>query len=166
MIGLKYIIDLYEMKGQDLAKELNIKQPNINLWTSGKQNVSKKHIPKLVEIFGVSEEFYQKELTEVDKLLIQKEKIVNELRNNSDYNQVKMDLENLNEISYEEVPLDGKIIEINNKISKAKVKEIIEEKIPDENMRFVEMILKLIEEYGDNTDILQDIEYLYRKYRL
>ncbi|SFD05528.1 hypothetical protein [Clostridium uliginosum] len=40
MIGLEYILSLYGMQRQELVKQLKIKQPNFNLWISGKQNVS------------------------------------------------------------------------------------------------------------------------------
>jgi plasmid maintenance system antidote protein VapI len=165
MIGLEYILYIYEMQHQELATYLKIRKQNINLWVSGKQNVSKKHIPKLVEIFGISEHFYQKELTEVDKLLIQKEKIVNELKNSSKLNQVKMDLDNLDGKSYDEVPVeDKKIVEINNKISKAEVNEIIEEKIPNSNMYLVKMVIELIEKNGDSLEFRDSMESFYKKY--
>lgn len=80
MIGLEYILNLYGIQHQDLAEKLGIKKQNINLWIKGKQNVSKKHLPILSEMFGVDEDYFQKELSDIDKLIIQKEKLKRELK--------------------------------------------------------------------------------------
>ncbi len=79
MIGLEYVLNLYNMQHQELAEKLGIKKQNINLWIKGKQDVSKKHLPKLSEIFNLPEEYFQKKLNDVDKLTIQQMKIRNEL---------------------------------------------------------------------------------------
>lgn len=75
MIGLEYVLNLYNMEHQSLAERLGIRKQNINLWIKRKQNISKKHLPVLSEIFGIDEEYFQKELDDVDKLIIQKEKL-------------------------------------------------------------------------------------------
>lgn len=80
MIGLEYILNLYGIQHQDLAEKIGIKKQNINLWIKGKQNVSKKYLPMLSEMFGVDEEYFQKELNDIDKLIIQKEKLKRELK--------------------------------------------------------------------------------------
>jgi Predicted transcriptional regulators len=79
MIGLEYVLNLYNMQHQELAEKLGIRKQNINLWIKGKQDVSKKHLPKLAEIFNLPEELFQKELDDIDKLNIQQRKIRNEL---------------------------------------------------------------------------------------
>lgn len=80
MIGLEYILKLYGIQHQDLAEKLGIKKQNINLWIKEKQSVSKKYLPILSEIFSISEEYFQKELSDIDKLIIQKEKLKRELK--------------------------------------------------------------------------------------
>lgn len=80
MVGLEYILNLYGMQHQQLAEKIGIKKQNINLWISGKQDISKKHLPTLSEIFGIEEEYFQKELDDIDKLIIQKEKLKKELK--------------------------------------------------------------------------------------
>jgi transcriptional regulator with XRE-family HTH domain len=80
MIGLEYILNIYDIQHQDLAEKLGIRKQNINLWIKGKQNVSKKYLPTLSEMFGVDEEYFQKELDDIDKLIIQKEKLKRELK--------------------------------------------------------------------------------------
>lgn len=80
MIGLEYILNLYNMEHQSLADKLGIKKQNINLWIKGKQNISKKYLPLLSEMFGIDEQYFQKELDDVDKLMVQKEKLSQELK--------------------------------------------------------------------------------------
>lgn len=63
MICLEYILDLYHMSQTELADKLGIKKQNLTLWLKGKQDVSKKHLPAMEEIFGIPQEYFQKELT-------------------------------------------------------------------------------------------------------
>ncbi|MDA3129620.1 helix-turn-helix domain-containing protein [Aliibacillus thermotolerans] len=79
MIGLEYILDLYGMQHRELAEKLGIKKQNINLWIKGKQKIPKKHLPILEEIFGIEATYFTKELTELEKLEIQKEKLKQDL---------------------------------------------------------------------------------------
>jgi transcriptional regulator with XRE-family HTH domain len=80
LIGLEYILDLYGMQHIELAEKLGIKKQNINLWIKGKQNISKKHLPTLENIFGIEVKYFSKELTELEKLEIQKEKLKRDLQ--------------------------------------------------------------------------------------
>lgn len=80
MIGLEYILSLYNMQHIELAEKLGIKKQNINLWIKGKQNIPKKYLPILEEIFGTKQEYFMKELNEIEKLEIQKEKLKKDLK--------------------------------------------------------------------------------------
>lgn len=80
MIGLEYILGLYNMQHVELAVTLGIKKQNINMWIKGKQKVPKKYLPILQEIFGVDAEYFTKELNEIEKLEIQKEKLNTDLQ--------------------------------------------------------------------------------------
>lgn len=75
IIGLEYILALYDMQHIDLAEKLGIKKQNINMWIKGKQNISKKYLPVLEDIFGIRQEYFSKTIDEIDKLEIQKEKL-------------------------------------------------------------------------------------------
>lgn len=77
MIGLEYVLKLFNMTQQELANKLEIKQQNIDAWIKGKRNIPKKHLPKLVEIFNIPQVFFQKELTDIEELQIHKIKIQN-----------------------------------------------------------------------------------------
>lgn len=79
MIGLEYILNLYNMQHIELADKLGIKKQNINLWIKGKQKISKKYLPVLEDLFNIKQEYFNKELTEIDKLEIQKEKLKKDL---------------------------------------------------------------------------------------
>lgn len=79
LIGLEYILGLYNMQHIELAKELGLKKQNINLWIKGKQGIPKKYLPRLEKMFGISKEYFPKELNEIEKLEIQKEKLKKEL---------------------------------------------------------------------------------------
>ena len=71
MICLEYILDLYHMSQAELAEALGIKPQNLTLWLKGKQDVSKKHLPAMEKIFGVPQEYFQKELTQIRAIEIQ-----------------------------------------------------------------------------------------------
>lgn len=80
MIGLEYILSLYSMQHIELAEKLGIKKQNINLWIKGKQNIPKKYLPILEELFGTKQEYFMKELNEIEMLEIQKEKLKKDLK--------------------------------------------------------------------------------------
>lgn len=88
MIGLEYILMIYNQKQQSVADYLGIKHQNINLWIKGKQMISKKHLPKLERLFGISQEYFQKELTDVDKLVIKNAKLQKELEENNNLKEI------------------------------------------------------------------------------
>lgn len=67
------------MQHIELAEKLGIKKQNINLWIKQKQNIPKKYLPILEEIFNLDRKYFTKELDEIDKLEIQKEKLKSEL---------------------------------------------------------------------------------------
>lgn len=68
------------MQHIELAEKLGIKKQNINLWIKGKQNIPKKYLPVLEDIFGIDRNYFIKELTEIEKLEIQKEKLKKDLK--------------------------------------------------------------------------------------
>ncbi|WHY86982.1 helix-turn-helix domain-containing protein [Neobacillus novalis] len=80
MIGLEYILNMYQMQHIDLADKLGIKKQNINMWIKGKQNIPKKYLPVLEEMFEITAAYFSKELTDLDKLEIQKEKLKRDLK--------------------------------------------------------------------------------------
>lgn len=68
------------MQHMELAEHLGIKKQNVNLWIKGKQNIPKKYLPILEELFHVDALYLTKELDEIEKLEIQKEKLKRDLQ--------------------------------------------------------------------------------------
>ncbi|WP_040205923.1 helix-turn-helix domain-containing protein [Neobacillus jeddahensis] len=80
MNGLEYILNLNQMQHIDLADKLGIKKQNINMWIKGKQNIPKKYLPVLEEMFEINAVYFSKELTDLEKLELQKEKLKRDLK--------------------------------------------------------------------------------------
>lgn len=68
------------MQHIELADQLGIKKQNINMWIKGKQNIPKKYLPVLEGLFHIPASYFQKELSDLDKLEIQKEKLKQDLQ--------------------------------------------------------------------------------------
>lgn len=58
------------MQHVELAEKLGIRKQNINMWIKGKQNIPKKYLPILQDIFGLEQKYFSKQLTEIEKLEI------------------------------------------------------------------------------------------------
>lgn len=157
MIGLEYICKLYNKKFTTIADELGITRQVVNIWIKGKKPIAKKHLPKLAEIFNLSEEYFQKELTELDKLEIQKIKFSNEASLYGD---------TFNE-QYADYEID--IIKLTNEI-----KEVIDKKFDDEAMianqtsydvlgatkevlTLYEKLTKIIKNGGIDTNVIDNV---------
>ncbi len=68
------------MQHVELAEKLGIRKQNINMWIKGKQNIPKKYLPILQDIFGLEQKYFSEQLTEIEKLEIQKEKLKMDLK--------------------------------------------------------------------------------------
>ncbi|GFZ30113.1 hypothetical protein CSC2_06390 [Clostridium zeae] len=121
MIGLEYILGLYNMQHIELADKLGIKKQNINLWIKGKQNISKKYLPILEDLFGIDQQYFTKELSEIEKLEIQKEKLKKDLNPVIREHEKKYQLGEIND--FEKVPVYDKeeINTMERTIEKAKL---------------------------------------------
>ena len=133
MIGLEYILKLWNMTQQELADKLGIKRQNIDAWIRKQRPIPKKHLPTLSKAFKeLPEEYFQKELTEMDKLTIQQLKIRSELRV-EDYHYTEFNDEIGEEVEVygshidEEQELQDHLIEFKKKI--LKLHEAIDETI-------------------------------------
>ncbi|EET87655.1 DNA-binding protein [Clostridium carboxidivorans P7] len=81
MIGLEYVLHLYEMQHQELSEKLGIAKQNINRWIKGTRPIPKKYLPVISKIFNIPDDIFQKQLNEEDKIEIQKLKIKNDIKN-------------------------------------------------------------------------------------
>lgn len=112
------------MQHVELARRLGIKKQNINLWIKGKQKIPKKHLPVLEKIFGLDASYFTKELTEIDKLEIQKEKLKQDLKPVIEKMKTEFRVDEENEYLVD-VPVYDKeeLNEIERAIEKAKLVE-------------------------------------------
>ncbi|MEK4538101.1 YdaS family helix-turn-helix protein [Peribacillus sp. FSL K6-1552] len=165
MNGLEFILNLYNMQHIELAEKLGIKKQNINMWIKGKQNIPKKYLPVLEELFKISSSYFQKELSDLDKLEIQKEKLKQDLQPIVKSHQQQF-VSNEESEYLVEVPIYDKVEmnEIERSIGKAKLvarfKAAIE--IVDENpyMDTFTLIVELLEKAQHEAILQKTIEAL------
>lgn len=170
MIGLEYILNLYNMQHIELAEKLGIKKQNINMWIKGKQNIPKKYLPILEEIFGLNEKYFTKELDEIDQLEIQKEKLKSDLKPVIKKHEQQFMIGKVNDIV--EVPIYDKeeINSIERDIEKAKLvsrfKEALD--IVDNNpyMDTYKLIVELLEKSQHEVVLHKTIEALAHYYEV
>lgn len=94
MLGLEYILRLCRTSQNELASELGIKRQNVSLWLTGKQAISKKHLPAMEKLFGIPQEYFQKELTPTDMIQIQQIRMFG-FTENKEINQYSDDVNTL-----------------------------------------------------------------------
>ncbi|WP_129598471.1 helix-turn-helix domain-containing protein [Anaerophilus nitritogenes] len=168
MIGLEYILNLYNVQHQELAEKLGIKKQNINLWIKGKQKVSKKHLPTLSEMFGIEEEYFQKEIDEIDKLVIQKEKLKRELKPEIIGYDMQLIIGENADIVQKPIYNTDIINDIEFEIEKTKVIEdmrsVISHVDDDFNLKIIEQIALLLQENGDDTMFWYTIDAISHYY--
>jgi transcriptional regulator with XRE-family HTH domain len=168
--GLEYILGLYNMPHIELAEKLGIKKQNINLWIKGRQKVSKKYLPVLAELFGLSADYFVRELTEIDKLEIQKEKLKRDLKPIIKSHDRQFMVGDLNDLV--EVPIYDKeeMNSIERTIEKAKLvsrfKAAIE--IDDDNpfLDTFKLIVELLEKVQHEPMLHKTIEALGHYYEV
>ncbi|MGQ4668678.1 helix-turn-helix transcriptional regulator [Metabacillus halosaccharovorans] len=164
MIGLEYILNLHNMQHMELAERLGIRKQNINLWIKGKQNVPKKYLPTLKEIFGVEEEYFIKELSDVEKLEIQKEKLKQDLKPVIKNHEQQFLIGDVNDIV--EVPVYDKeeMNTIERNIEKAKLvsrfKQAMEIVDDHPNLDTFKLIIELLEKSQHEAILHKTIEAL------
>jgi len=170
MIGLEYILNLYGIQHQDLAEKLGIKKQNINLWVKGKQNVSKKYLPILSEMFSINEEYFQKELGDIDKLIIQKEKLKRELKPEIiGYDQQLMIGDN-GDIVQKPIYNTDVIKDIELEIEKAKIivdfRDIVSNINNNVQLLIFNQIASLLKEHKDETILRYTIDAVLHYYNV
>ena len=158
------------MQHIELAEKLGIKKQNINMWIKGKQNIPKKYLPILEEIFGLNEKYFTKELDEIDQLEIQKEKLKSDLKPVIKKHEQQFMIGKVNDIV--EVPIYDKeeINSIERDIEKAKLvsrfKEALD--IVDNNpyMDTYKLIVEVLEKAQHEIVLHKTIEALAHYYEV
>ena len=146
MIGFEYICNLYNVKYINIARELGISRQTVNAWTSGRRPVAKKYIPILSKRFDdMPEEYFQKEINDLDKLYIQQKKLNNELDSNMLKEDIKIkDIKGRDRVTLKKISLISvkiKSIEIIEEIKRILQFDNINDRV---YMNQVLMYLKLV----------------------
>lgn len=71
MNGLNYILFVNETPHKELAAELGVTAQMVNSWVKGVKPIASKHLPKLTNLLGVEEKYFQLPLTLQDKVEIE-----------------------------------------------------------------------------------------------
>lgn len=164
MIGLEYILNLYNLPHVELANQLGIRKQNINMWIKRKQNIPKKYLPVLEERFKINQKYFTKELNEIDKLEIQKEKLKEDLKPVIKNHEKQFRIGEGNHII--EVPIYDKeeINKIERDIEKAKILESFKKSLDviDNNpyMDTYKLIIQLLEKCQHEVVFHKTIEAL------
>lgn len=170
LIGLEYILGLYNMQHVELADSLEIRKQNINMWIKKKQKIPKKYLPILKEIFGIDEEYFTRELNEIDKLEIQKEKLKMDLKPVIKKHEQQFIIGEVNDIM--EVPIYDKeeINKIERDIEKARLLERFKNvlDIVDDNpyMDTYKLIIELVEKSQHEVILHKTVEALAHYYEV
>ncbi len=82
MKGLTYIRkDIFHMTVSWLSKVIEVSRQGVTDWESGRSNLSTNRLSTLEKIFGVSSEWYYKEINKIDKLKIDNEVLTSIMTN-------------------------------------------------------------------------------------
>ena len=158
------------MQHVELAEKLGIKKQNINMWVKRKQNIPKKYLPILEEIFGLNQVYFSKTLTEMGKLEIQKEKLKEELKPVIEKHEQQFMIGQVNDLV--EVPVYDKeeMNAIERSIEKAKLvsrfKETLDRVDNNPYMDTYKLILELLEKVPQEVVLHKTIEALAHYYEV
>lgn len=76
--GLAYIRQLYNLSLHEFAEKVGVSNQLVSMWERGIKPIAEKRVAQMSEIFIIPTEYFQKELTEADKLEIQSIKLKND----------------------------------------------------------------------------------------
>lgn len=170
LIGLEYILSLYNLQHIELADKLGIKKQNINMWVKQKQSIPKKYLPVLEELFGVENDCFGRELTEIEKLEIQKEKLKKDLNPVIKKHEEQFQIGEINDIIEKPIYDKEEMNTIEREIEKAKIiskfKEALD--IVDNNpyMDTYKLIVELMGKVQHEAVLHKTIEALAHYYEV
>ena len=170
MIGLEYILSLYNIQHVKLAEILGIKKQNINMWVKQKQNIPKKYLPVLEELFAVQINYFSREITEIDKLEIKKEKLKKELKPLIKKHDQQFVIGEINDIVEKTIYDKEEINTIERDIEKAKLVSKFKEALDvvDNNpyLDTYKLIVELMEKVQHEAVLHKTIEALAHYYEV
>jgi plasmid maintenance system antidote protein VapI len=170
LIGLEYILSLYNLQHVELAEKLGIKKQNINMWVKQKQNIPKKYLPVLEELFEVQRDYFSREITEIDKLEIQKEKLKKDLKPLIRKHEQQFAIGEINDIVEKPIYDKEEINTIERDIEKAKLVSKFKEALDvvDNNpyLDTYKLIVELMEKLQHEVVLHKTIEALAHYYEV
>ncbi|AKN32327.1 XRE family transcriptional regulator [Clostridium carboxidivorans P7] len=108
MLGISYIRELFNLSMTDLAKQLGVSKQVISQYEGGKTRISDKRVKQISDMFKIPEKYISKELTDLDKLEMQKAKLNNEIKDYEyEYEDTIIDDETGEEITITRTELDS-----------------------------------------------------------
>jgi transcriptional regulator with XRE-family HTH domain len=156
VIGLEYIRKQAGMSLADISEILGVSRQFISKWEKGEKKIPQKYLPVLADKFNTFEEYLQKELSDLDKIQIQK----NNLRNHIDktsfqdkevvFDDVLNDWIEIEVTRYDEGAIENfRTTEIEEKelILKSKIHEVIH------NINTFWMFETYLTEYATNVEL-------------
>ncbi|MBY6795171.1 hypothetical protein HYH85_02610 [Clostridium botulinum] len=127
MIGLQFLINIYGFKNKDIAEKLEISPVTVHDWIKGKRKIPQQRINELKNVFKyIPQKYFQKELTEIDKLKIQNTKLHREMCSEERIEQMcnkERDRDRDREIEIELEESDLLLIEVENKLEYLELQE-------------------------------------------
>lgn len=170
MNGLEYILGLYNMQHIELAEKLGIKKQNINMWIKGKQNIPKKYLPVLEDLFKIKAEYFTKTLDEIDCLEIQKEKLKIELDPVINKHKLEFSIGEINDLIEKPIYDKEEINTIERSIEKAKLTQRFKESMDlVDNNPYIDtykLIVELMEKAQTEIVLHKTIEALAHYYKV
>ncbi len=124
LIGLEYVLSLYNLTQQELAEELGIKKQNISQWVKGSRKIPKKYLTYLSEKFKIPVPYFSMEIKKSDELKI---KII-KLKNENPFQKVNRVFDPIRREFKEEVyeqSVENEITLLNIEIERQELLEII-----------------------------------------
>jgi len=170
LIGLEYILSLYNIQHVELAEKLGIKKQNINMWVKQKQSIPRKYLPVLEELFGVGSDYLCRELSDIEKLEIQKEKLKKDLNPVIKKHEEQFEIGEINDIIEKPIYDKEEINSIEREIEKAKIiskfKEALD--VVDNNpyMDTYKLIVELMSKVQHEVILHKTIEALAHYYEV
>lgn len=153
MIGLEYICNLYNIQYKEIAEMLGISKQTINSWVTGRRKIPKKYLPNLSNKFDIPEEYFQKEINDVDKLVIQKLKLEKELKPSIVSYDIQLMIGKDADLVEKPIYNAEEMNEIELEIEKAKIIKDFETVVSNVNnnieLQMYNQIVLLLKEYGN-----------------
>jgi len=75
MIGLEYIAKNFQMEFKIIAERLEISPKTVNDWVKGRKKIPIKRLKQLAGVFDLKEDYFQKELSRVEEIEVQKKNV-------------------------------------------------------------------------------------------